>query len=133
MDGFLNLFDPNRKENKALADFFQPQNIININQQVQDAFDPKKNGAADAFDPKKNGAADAFDPHKNGAADAFDPKKNGAKDAFDPNKNGFNDFIHGAEDEAANFFNKMFGGGVMDKLLLLVGGVAVIMLVTQKK
>ena len=106
----------------GVADFFQPQNIININQQVQDAFDPKKNGAADAFDPKKNGAADAFDPHKNGAADAFDPKKN-----------GFNDFIHGAEDEAANFFNKMFGGGVMDKLLLLVGGVAVIMLVTQKR
>lgn len=47
-----------------------------------------------AFDPNKNGVANAFDPNKNGVADAFDPNKNGVANALDPNKNG-----------VANFFN----------------------------
>ena len=62
---------------------------------------------------------------------AFDPKKNGVADAFNPNKNGFNDFVNNIEDKANDLFNKVFGGEMMDKILLLVGGVAIIMLLKK--
>ena len=145
MDGFLNIFDPNRNgvakafdpHQNGISDAFDPNhnginaifskpNMTALGGQIINAFDSKKNGAADAFDPKKNGAADAFDPHKNGAADAFDPHKNGAADAFDPDKNGFNKFTGDLENKASDFFNKIFGGGAMDKILLVVAGVAII-------
>jgi hypothetical protein len=130
--GFLedmeNAFDPNKN---GVAQAFQP---------VVKALDPNQNGLnrvaspshiLKALDPKLNGVADAFDPNKNGARRAFDPKLNGVADAFDPKKNGFNDFVHDVEDNASNFLNKLFGGDVMNKILLVVGGVALIMVLKK--
>jgi len=99
---------------------------------------PNENGLADGFkkfqfqlSQEGNNIQDSLDPKKNGVADAFDPKKNGVANAFNPNKNGFNDFVHGVEDKANDLLNKIFGGEMMDKILLLVGGVAIIMLLKK--
>jgi len=141
--GFLedmeNAFDPNKNGAKKV---FEPvvkaldphQNGLDrvaSPSHILQALDPKLNGVAKAFDPKLNGVADAFDPNKNGARKAFDPKLNGVEDAFNPNKNGFNNFVHDVEDNASNFLNKLFGGDVMNKILLVVGGVALIMVLKK--
>ena len=61
----------------------------------------------------------------------MDPKRNGVADAFDPNKNGFNKFVDDVENKGLDFLDKLFGGGAMNKILLVVGGVALIMVMRK--
>lgn len=72
-----------------------------------------------AFDPKKNGVADAFDPNKNGVADAFKTAGDKLDQTFDPNKNNvantFNNDFPKYFNTVGNSMNDIFGkGGFLD-------------------
>ena len=83
------------------------------------------------MDPNRNGLQRNFDYQFSLFKTGMDPHKNGVADAFDPKKNGFNKFVNDVEDKGLNFLDKLFGGDAMNKILLVVGGVALIMVMKK--